>query len=250
MKVKYVPQSIINAKRYFQETVLSGKNILSNNKFVYKPEDVEWMGKLWVKVYDKIKENPENYYMVLTLLNRNTKSGKFALIYNDLIFNTVEKRKDKEFMKLLINPEFPELFDNKLLSMEEKSQLQSTFKTEMMTINLLIKIQENSHKLEMIPSNLYNECFMQVSALLNQDLDLDLLKHASFESSSFITIPEYNENTDTYHMYSFDVLDLIHLIVFKENNVYTGKPFSEQNIENITMKHSIEMKMIKRSYGK
>jgi hypothetical protein len=89
-----------------------------------------------------------------------------------------------------------------------------------------------------------------VSLLIQKDLDPELLKYASFESPNFTTLAEYNENTDTYHMYSFDILDLIHLVVFKENNLYTNKPFSEQNLENIHSKYSIEIKMLKRSYGK
>jgi hypothetical protein len=41
MSVKIIPQSVINAKRFFQETILSGKNILSGNKFLYKKEDIQ-----------------------------------------------------------------------------------------------------------------------------------------------------------------------------------------------------------------
>jgi hypothetical protein len=51
-------------------------------------------------------------------------------------------------------------------------------------------------------------------------------------------------------MYSYDLLDLIVLVTFKENNVYTGKPFSEQNLENINSKYAAEIKMVRRSYGK
>jgi hypothetical protein len=250
MPVKYIPQSAINAKRFFQETILSGKSIINSNKFLYKQEDVDWMCKLWIRNYDKLKENPVNYYTALTLLNRNTRSGRFALVYNDLIFSCVEKRKDKDFVKLLFNPEFPELYDNKTLTESERTVLKNILKCEIMTINLLMKKQENSQKLELVPSSLYNECFLQVSLLLQKDLDPELMKFASFESPNFTTLAEYNENTDTYHMYSFDILDLIHLVVFKENNLYTNKPFSEQNLENIHSKYSIEIKMLKRSYGK
>jgi hypothetical protein len=250
MTVKIIPQTVINAKRFFQETILSNKNILSGNKFLYKKEDIEWMTNIWIKNYDKIKENPTSYYMILTLLNRNTRSGRFALIYNDLVYGAVEKRKDKDFAKLLLNPEFPEIYDNKLLTSEEKEHLKTILKYEMTAINLLIKRQESSKKIELIPSALYNECFLQVSIMYQTEEDPELLKYSSFESPNYITIAEYNDNTDTHHMYSFDLLDLIVLVVFKENNVYTGKPFSEANIENVTSRYNIEIKMIKRAYGK
>ena len=250
MTVKIIPQSVINAKKFFQETILSGKNILNGNKFLYKKEDIEWMTNIWIKNYDKIKENPENYYMILTLLNRNTKSGRFALIYNDLVYNVVEKRKEKDFVKLLMNPEFPEINDNKALAEEEKQYLKTILKYEMTAINLLMKRQESSKKIELIPSVLYNECFMQVSLMYQKEEDPELLKYSSFESPNYITIAEHNENTDTYHMYSFDLLDLIVLVVFKENNVYTGKPFSEANLENINSRYNTEIKMVKRAYGK
>ena len=250
MPVKIIPQSVINAKRFFQETILSGKNILSGNKFLYKKEDIDWMTNVWLKNYDKIKENPNVYYTTLTLLNRNTRSGRFALIYNDLVYNTVEKRKEKEFAKLLLNPEFPEIFDNKSLTEEERENLKTILKYEMTAINLLLKRQESSKKIELIPSTLYNECFLQVSLMYQQEEDPELLKYSSFESPNFTTLAEHNENTDTYHMYSYDLLDLIVLVTFKENNVYTGKPFSEQNLENINSKYAAEIKMVRRSYGK
>jgi len=250
MTVKIIPQSVINAKRFFQDTVLSGKNILNGSKFLYKKEDIDWMTNIWIKNYDKIKENPNSYYMVLTMLNRNTRSGRFALVYNDLVYSTVEKRKDKDFARLLLNPEFPEINDNKSLNEDEKEYLKKILKYEMTAINLLIKRQESAKKLELIPSALYNECFLQVSLMYQKEEDPELLKYSSFESPNYITLAEYNENTDTYHMYSFDLLDLIVLVVFNENNVYTGKPFSEANLENITSRYNTEIKMVKRAYGK
>lgn len=250
MSVKIIPQAAINAKRFFQDTILSGKNILNGNKFLYKDTDIEWMTKIWLKTYDKLKETPEKYYTVLTLLNRNTRCGRFALIYNDLVYNTVDKRKEKEFVKLLLNPEFPEVFDNKALTDEEREHLKKILKYEMTAINLLMKRQESSKKIELVPSTLYNECFLQVSLMYQQEEDPELLKYSSFESPNFTTLAEYNENTDTYHMYSYDLLDLIVLVTFKENNVYTGKPFSEQNLENIHSRYTAEIKMVRRSYGK
>ena len=46
------------------------------------------------------------------------------------------------------------------------------------------------------------------------------------------------------------VLELLLLILMGENNIYTNKPFSETNVENITSKYSTELKMLKRAYGK
>jgi len=249
MSVKIIPQSVINAKAIFNETVNSNKE-MNNTKFFYKPEDIDWMSKLWVQNYDKIKENPTNYFMVLTLLNRNTKSGRFALIYNDLVRSSVERRKDKEFVKLLLNPEFPEIFDNKHLTVEEKTYLELSLKKEMLSLNLLLKKIENCKKFELIPSNLYNECYIQVTLIQDKDSDMDILKHASFENSNFTMLSEYNDNTDTYHTYSFDILELLLLILMKENNMYTNKPFSESNIDNITSKYTTELKMLRRAYGK
>jgi len=250
MSVKIIPRCVVNAKLFFQETILSGRSISSGSKFLYSKEDVDWMTNIWIKNYDKIKENPYNYYMTLTLLNRNTKSGRFALIYNDLVYASVEKRKEKDFLKLLLHPEFTEINDNKYFDEKERNHWRFILKCELTAINLLMKKQENSKKIQMIPSPLYNECFIQVSFLFNKDIDIDLLKYTSFESTNFITLSEYNENTDTYHMYSFDLIDLILLVVFKENNIYTNKPFSEQNLENINTKYSTEIKMVRRSYGK
>jgi len=249
MSVKIIPQSVINAKLIFKETVNSNKE-MNNTKFFYKTEDIEWMCKLWIQNYDKIKENPKNYFMTLTLLNRNTKSGRFALIYNDLIRSSVERRKDKEFIKLLLNPEIPEIFDNKYLTEEERKSLELCFKKEMLSMNLLLKKIENYKKFELVPSNLYNECYIQVSLINDKDSDIDILKHASFENSNFTMLSEYNENTDTYHTYSFDILELLLLILLKENNIYTNKPFSDSNIDNITSKYNTELKMLRRSYGK
>lgn len=250
LKTKIIPQEVINAKRFFEETMRNNKKILNSNKYFYKMEDIEWMTQMWIKHYDKIRENPKHYYMTLLLLNRNTHSGRFALVYNDLIYAMVEKRKEKEFVKLLLYPEFPELFDNKYLDANEKKHLEKMFYSELKSLNLLMKFYENSKKIELIPSKTYNECFLQVSMMENNDSELELMKYASFESPTFATLAEYNENTDTYHMYSFDLLDLITLIVFQENNFYTNKPFSEQNIENVLGKYSTEVKMVKRAYGK
>lgn len=250
MSVKIIPQKVINAKKFFEEIILSGKNILNSNRYLYTPEDVHWMTHIWIKNYDKLKENPVNFYMVLTLLNRNTKSGRFAILYNNSVYASVEKRKEKDFVKLLFNPEFPEVFDNKLLTEEEKNQLKKLFQYEMTALNLLMKKQENEKIIQLIPSNLYNQCFLEVYAFFNKDTVSDLLKYDTFESPMFVALSEYNETADTYHMYSFDLLDLILLVVFKENNIYTNKPFSEQNLENIHSKYALEIKMVKMSYGK
>jgi hypothetical protein len=236
-----------NLKEHVKMEVENGKS--KSNMLIFLL-DFDFIYYLPIINYDKIKENPNSYYMVLTMLNRNTRSGRFALVYNDLVYSTVEKRKDKDFARLLLNPEFPEINDNKSLNEDEKEYLKKILKYEMTAINLLIKRQESVKKLELIPSALYNECFLQVSLMYQKEEDPELLKYSSFESPNYITLAEYNENTDTYHMYSFDLLDLIVLVVFNENNVYTGKPFSEANLENITSRYNTEIKMVKRAYGK
>lgn len=250
MPAKLIPQSVLNAKNFFKETITSSNSSINNSKLQYSPEDIQWMTNIWIKNYDKIKENPETYYMVLTLLNRNTKSGKFAILYNNMVRTIVEKRKDKDLVKLLLNPEYPEIFDNKFLSNEERETLISILKKEMLAINLLMKKLENSKTIELIPSNLYNECYIQISLLYENDIDLEIMKHTSFESPNFTMISEYNENTDTYHTYTFDVIELLLMILLNENNIYTNKPFSETSIENIISKYKTELKMMKRSYGK
>jgi hypothetical protein len=250
MSTKLIPQSVLNAKNFFKETIITTNSVINNSKFQYSSEDIQWMTNIWIKNYDKIKENPETYYMVLTLLNRNTKSGKFAIIYNNTIRNIVEKRKDKELVKLFLQPEYPEVFDNKFLSTEERELLISILKKEMLALNLLMKKLENSKMIELVPSNLYNECYIQISLLYEKDIDLEVMKYASFESPNFTMISEYNENTDTYHTYTFDILELLLMILLNENNMYTNKPFSETSIENIISKYKTELKMLKRSYGK
>ena len=250
MSVKIIPQSAINAKKFFKETISTTNSASSNTKFNYSPEDIEWMSSVWIKNYDKLKENPEKYYMALTLLNRNTKSGRFAILYNNLVYTVVEKRKEKELVKLLLNPEYPEIFDNKFIKESEKDHLISILKKEMLALNLLMKKLENSKTVELVPSSLYNECYLQITLLHEKDIDLEMMKHTSFENPIFTMISEYNENTDTFHTYSFDVLELLLLILMGENNIYTNKPFSETNVENITSKYSTELKMLKRAYGK
>lgn len=250
MPAKLIPQSVLNAKNFFKETILTTNSSINNPKLQYSQEDIHWATNVWIKNYDKIKENPETYYMVLTLLNRNTKSGKFAIIYNNTIRSVVEKRKDKEFLKLLLSPDYPEVFDNKLLSEDEKNTLISILKKEMLALNLLMKKLENAKQIQLIPSDLYNECYLQISLLQEEDIDLDMMKYTSFESPNFTMISEYNENTDTYHTYTFDVLELLLMILLNENNMYTNKPFSETSLENTMSKYATEFKMIRRSYGK
>ena len=93
MSVKIIPQSVVNTKCFFRETVLTGKKSINTSKFSYKPEDIDWMTQVWIRNYDNLAKNPYNFYFALVLLNRNTRSGKFAIIYNDLVYNAVEKRK-------------------------------------------------------------------------------------------------------------------------------------------------------------
>jgi hypothetical protein len=250
MPTKLIPQSVLNAKNFFKETITTSNSAINNSKFQYSQEDIQWMTNIWIKNYDKIKENPETYYMILTLLNRNTKSGKFAILYNNMVRNIVEKRKDKDLVKLFLNPEYPEIFDNKFLSANEQESLVSVLKKEMLALNLLMKKLENSKTIELVPSSLYNECYLQISLLYEKDIDLEIMKYTSFESPNFTMISEYNENTDTYHTYTFDVIELLLMILLNENNIYTNKPFSETSIENTVSKYSIELKMMKRSYGK
>lgn len=248
MPVNPIPQSAINIYKLFKEILKTNERSPDGLKKLLRDVDIEWAAKVWIKNYDNFRKVPDMFYMTLVLINRKTISGKFSLIYNENIYKVIEKRKEKELIKLYSTPFFSELYDNKELSKREINECEATLRKEMLCMNFFLKKVENMKISEtnFLDSPEYKECFYQIYALHDQE-DVSFLRTSTLK---FATVTEYNEHTDSYQIMTFDILNLLSLICYDENNTYTNKPFNEKTVNYYKENFPIEMKMIKRSYGK
>jgi hypothetical protein len=247
-----VPQCAINIYKIFKEILKTNSRSPDGLKTLYTEAQIEWATKVWINNYDNLRKNTNTFYMTLVLMNRKTLSGNFSLIYNDNIYRAIEKKKEKELVKLYSNPLFTELYDNNLLNKDEIKGLEIVLKKEMFAMNFFIKSIENSSKIQedFLNSDIYHECFYQIHSLVNIYVSREDSKYLSTTNVNYVNIIEYNENTDSYQVMSFDLQNLLCLINFDENNTYTNKPFDEKTINSIKEKYIVELKLINRSYGK
>lgn len=249
---KPVPQAALNIYKIFKEILKTNSRSPDGLKKLYSESQIEYAAKIWIINYDNLKKHSDNFYMSLVLLNRKTLSGNFALIYNDSIYRAIEKKKEKELLKLLSNPVFTEIYDNELLSKDEVKALENVLKREMLAMNLFLKSVENDSKIvdDFLNSETYKECFYQIHSLVNIYVSRENAKYLPTTNVNYVNIIEYNENTDSHQVMSFDLQNLLSLINFDENNTYTNKPFDEKTIRSIKDKYVLELKLINRSYGK
>ena len=249
---KPVPQSAINIYKIFKEILRTNSRSPDGLKKLYSENQISWATKVWISNYDNLKKNSDTFYMSLVLLNRKTLSGNFALIYNDNIYRAIEKKKEKELIKLFHTPLFTEIYDNTLITKEELKGLENVLKREMLAMNLFLKSIENDTKIheDFLNSETYKECFYQIHSLVNIYVSRENAKYLPTTNVNYVNIIEYNEHTDSHQVMSFDLQNLLSLINFDENNTYTNKPFDEKTIKSLKDKYVVELKLINRSYGK
>jgi len=249
---KPVPQSAINIYKIFKEILRTNSRSPDGLKKLYNESQIEYATKVWISNYDNLKKHSDNFYMSLVLLNRKTLSGNFALIYNDSIYRAIEKKREKELIKLFNTPVFTEIYDNELITKEELKGLENVLKREMLAMNLFIKSIENESKVshDFLNSESYKECFYQIHSLVNIYVSRENAKYLPTTNVNYVNIIEYNEHTDSYQVMSFDLQNLLSLINFDENNTYTNKPFEEKTVKYLKEKYVVELKLINRSYGK
>jgi hypothetical protein len=252
MSVKAIPNAAINIYKIFKEILKTNSKSLDGIKTLYTEEHIKWASNIWLNNYDNLRKNSETFYMILVLLNRKSLCGKFSLVYNDSVYKAIKDKKEKDLVKLYSSPYFSELYDNKELSKEEKKELEIILKKEMLAINFFIKKLENSNKVpeNFLESDEYKECFYQIHLLLDIEISRNEIKYSNTSVSDYVIITEYNEVTESLQILYFDLLNLLSLIYFDENNTYTNKPFNVKTIEILKQKYNFEMKLLKRSYGK
>ena len=252
MSVKAIPNAAINIYTLFKEILKTNCRSMDGIKVLYKEENIKWASKVWLANYDNLRKNCENFYMTLVMLNRKTLCGKFSLVYNDSVYKAIKDKKEKELLKLYSAPYFSELSDNKELNKEEIKYLEIVLKKEMLATNFFIKKLENVSKIpeNFLESDEYKECFYQIHPLLNINISRNDVKYIDTSVSDYIMISEHNEATDSLQILYFDLLNLLSLIYFDENNTYTNKPFNVKTLEMLKQKYTFEMKLLKRSYGK
>jgi hypothetical protein len=249
--VKAIPRSAVNIYNLFKDIIYTNAKSPDGIRTLYSKENIDWACKIWIKNYDNLRKNPDTFYMTLVLLNRKSLCGKFSLVYNDNIYKSIKDKKEKDLIKLYSNPYFNELYDNKELTKEEKNGLEIILKKEMLAINFYIKKLENMSKIpeNFLESEEYKECFYQIHQTLNIHISRQDIQYINTSVVDYITISEYNENSDSQFIMYYDILNLLSLIYFDENNTYTNKPFNVNTINSIKKKYEFEMKLLKRAYG-
>ncbi len=252
MSVKAIPSAAINIYNLFKDILKTNSRSMDGIKTLYSEDQMNWASKIWLANYDNLRKNSETFYMTLVMLNRKTLCGKFSLVYNDSVYKAIKDKKEKELIKLFIAPYFSELSDNKELSKEEVKGLEIVLRKEMLATNFFVKKLENVCKIpeNFLESEEYKECFYQIHPLLNINISRNDIKYIDTSVSDYIMITEYNEATDSLQILYFDLLNLLSLVYFDENNTYTNKPFNVKTLEMLKQKYNFEMKLLKRAYGK
>jgi hypothetical protein len=162
--------------------------------------------------------------------------------------------------------ESSELTDDSFdLSIEQKNQIHSLLRIEMLTINLLL---DYVHKMEIVPkeiltTDLYHSCYKEIciskisgNQILSEEkispfftlIPRTLFLSATVygESQSATKVEMIKTSLPTKYRWCFDLLELISILSTTKINPYTHSIFEESLLKQLNERYDLEIKMYRR----
>lgn len=226
----------INIVPYGSGKILECISRIFDSNTEYTSEDVKWLMNIFVKNYSYLSQNSYKYYSLLTLANMRIFSGYFAHIFNYKLTKFTKERSEQEVTNLFMNPEFNEIKDNNILSLEEKNELLKVFEMEVYVTNFFMKKNSINTDFGDKFDEVFEECYVDVyTKLFRNDV-----KTPKNEFQDFVLVTEHNPRTKTNHAYTFKLIDLL-IQCFNQN--FTHK-LSDVTIKSLCDKFETELKII------
>jgi len=228
--------------RNFQIVKSTIKEILLSSDSELPAENIEWAITVWLKIYDELSNSPETLYKGLVLANRKCLVGKFAIIFNHYLYSAINKKNTSSLRSLLMTSSFPELEDNKLLSVSDKDVVSKSLKEEMMALNLMMeKAVRDDSVTTLINSDLHHICKNDVCTINNGN--------SRFSYGPVKNFKYVSENVDgNVQVYPFKLIELISILSNPNIiNPFTNKPFSDSIGENLKVQYHIEISLYCKS---
>jgi len=177
-------------------------------------------------------------------------TGRFFSIFNFKLEDCIKRRDKKELIKLLKKPDFPELYDNMLLSGEEIERVEAMKRKEYFSIlNTIEQLKFDKSDTTILPhiegdttSNIYSKCYKNICIY-------EVLELENFPGNHIIPNKIYvaDSSSGENKSYHFNIMKIITRFASGDfNNPKTGKPFSNKAKNNIASKYGKEIKMYRR----
>jgi len=217
-------------------------------------DDIIWGTKIWMSYYENLSENPKTLYRSLILANRTIRISKFAIIFNTKIYLAIKNRNETDFLKIFLNPEFPEVNNNPNLTPREIKIINDNIDREMYALNLAI--EERLGKLEsstfnstfeenkIINSDSHSTCYKEVCLAEignTPSLPKDSVKFLTNKKDCPVFVSEKIDSKISTYVWCFNLLDLVRCLALKLNNPHTDAPFSEKTLKMLRGSYRIEI---------
>jgi hypothetical protein len=179
----------------------------------------------------------------LLYCNKNTYVGLFAYCYNDFFDSAIKSKNEKVIKNMVLETKenvFFELFDNKLITSEDKKIVSSILGHELQTIK---------NTLKNIGTDISVPIFIGQNSLYQKEYQKLILDETGVHSSPIFLKNIYvvDKFGKSKFIFTFDLLDLL-LLISKNNNLNTKtmEQFSPEVYQELKNKYSIEVKLILR----
>jgi len=206
-------------------------------------EQFDWLKSNLIKIYSKNDNNfdIETKFISLVLLNRSTKYGRYALLFNQSIEEAIINNDIKALARALKNPNIQEL---DALSSSEKTQWISEIHSHIIAHNLYLD-RELLSKNQPYGSeyiNTYAKCYNE-ACIAKSNIYAEYIPTNSAHVVSIADVPNYME------IYLMREIDLIFLLLSEGLNPYSGEFLSKEIITNLKKKYTTLLTIARKAHN-
>lgn len=199
---------------------------------LYDEDDKKWIQYHILKNFNDIGKN---IYYILSIINVKCFTGYFSRIFGDKLYICIKNKDETGVRELLLNPAFPEIYDNKNLEENELEMLKTIVELDILTTNLTVKrlcvnnfLLNNIHKaFEESYSNIYYNVYQHKT------------EHNRLGFEDFVILTEENEHKIKY-AHTFGLYDILTEYIYSSFTV----DISQENITKLKDKYYTELKLV------
>jgi hypothetical protein len=186
------------------------------------------------------------FYKFISYVNKKSFIGLYAHQYNDFLDNSIKKRDDKVLKSVILDVKdelFFELYNNKLITETDKQQVLRIMSYE---YNATRSCIQHAIAKSDIQSNILigENCLYHQELIKNLKADKGIAIFPGYVG--VIHLIDIVEGSKRPKIFTFELWELLNIIINQNLNPQTGKPFSTEVYENIKKKYDLELKLIFR----
>jgi hypothetical protein len=199
---------------------------------LYDEEDKKWIQYSILKNFNDIEKN---IYYILSIINVKCFTGYFSRIFGDKLYVCIKNKNENGMRELLLNPTFPEIYDNKNLEENEIEMLKTVVELDILTTNLTVKrLCVNNHLINNI-HNAFEESYNNIYYNVYQHKT----EHNRLGFEDFVILTEENEHNIKY-AHTFGLYDILTEYIYSSFTV----DISQGNITKLKDKYYTELKLV------